>query len=947
MNRHVVAGMLGLALAGCAQDRSILSRSRAPLPAVELPSVPSIHETINKENAEVDPGSVRSGHPAELADQGEAPRVAGASREADPSSPAGRPAPFADRVRGTPRPRAEASRPPVTADTSEPARDQGPAPAPAEPRNQPEPLPEAGNPTSLPPANENAAPAPTRPETRPADLPTAPDPGPSAGPVVLPTPSSTAAGRVKVPVPGATPSPGSFKAEGLGDLKRDPLLGSDPDLMPPMDMAPAPGSPKGGGTEAPKIPATVPVLDPPSGASSTPSPPPAVEPIPTLPPPTTPAPPALPPPAAPPAGSGASVPSVDPLLGPNPEIMPEVRMPPRRAASDPAAAPTGPVRRLEVSPQAGLPPLVRDLPKNGRSRDAQPAPAAPAPAAPAEGLSSPIPAEAPVPSPGEAASPVGPTADPTTTPDWATDPTPTPAPVGNPAPPPRRNGERPPAPAPAGSDAGPLAPSELPPPVQAPATPGGDPLLGPNPEIMPPVKAPTVPARRPAPAPPPRATPTPAADPAPAPQPAPTPVASPAPVPTAAPAPVPGRAPAADPLAEPVELPPLSDPPAAKSGEPGSAMLATPGGSVGFASVPVSAPPAKTTAREPETPSAPSEPAAVRSEPMTRSVFEAGRAAARVGDDVITLHELKVAVAQRRKGMPTDRPLSTQERTMLARMVLNDLVDRSVVLQEAKHELKNQKNYKAIMDAADKLWMEEELPPMLRRQAAANIYELQQKLADKGESLDETRQQFRLEFLSRGYLEQKLGPKMRVDLHEMRDYYMTHLKDFDLPAQVTWREVLVEVDKSKSRAEAGRRADALLARLRRGEDFAKVAAGDSDGPNKAKGGFWQTTPGSYAVPAVNAALASLPVGRISGVLEGPTSYHVVRVEGRRRAGPATFAEVQDKIKRAIRQEKVHRESTAYLDKLRKRTYIHTVFDDPGVVPASAERVDPAAAPPRR
>jgi len=149
----------------------------------------------------------------------------------------------------------------------------------------------------------------------------------------------------------------------------------------------------------------------------------------------------------------------------------------------------------------------------------------------------------------------------------------------------------------------------------------------------------------------------------------------------------------------------------------------------------------------------------------------------------------------------------------------------------------------------------------------------------------------------------------------------------------------VEVGKHPDRRAARRKADALLARLRRGEDFAALARAESDGPSKAEGGYWQTSPGGYAVPAVNAALGTLPVGQLSPVLEGPTSYHVVRVEARREAGPATFAEVQDRIKKAVHAEKVARESNAYLEKLRKNTLVTTVFDNPaiqrtsGVMPA--------------
>src|SRR5262245_58822864 len=62
MKRHLVAGVLGLALAGCAQSRSALPNRGAPsLGPVGLTTFPSIHESINRENPRVDPIALREG----------------------------------------------------------------------------------------------------------------------------------------------------------------------------------------------------------------------------------------------------------------------------------------------------------------------------------------------------------------------------------------------------------------------------------------------------------------------------------------------------------------------------------------------------------------------------------------------------------------------------------------------------------------------------------------------------------------------------------------------------------------------------------------------------------------------------------------------------------------------------------------------------------------------
>jgi peptidyl-prolyl cis-trans isomerase SurA len=325
--------------------------------------------------------------------------------------------------------------------------------------------------------------------------------------------------------------------------------------------------------------------------------------------------------------------------------------------------------------------------------------------------------------------------------------------------------------------------------------------------------------------------------------------------------------------------------------------------------------------------------AQLQSEVRARHLKTAGKAAATIGDDVITLHELTAAVRERFKSIPPNQRPSKDQINMVAASVLNDMIDRSILFQEAKREIKKPEQMQSILSKADEFWREEDLPGLLKRYAAENEYALKQKLEESGQSLDQIREAYRENFVAQGYMKAKVGPRISVALPEMRRYYYEHQHDFDRPPLVTWREIVLDFDKFASRAQARERADAVLARLRRGEDFARVAASDSQGPNRAKGGLWETSPGGYAVASVNSALESLPIGQISQVIEGPTSYHIVRVEARRAAGPAPFGDVQDNIKRTLFEQKSQHEINAFIEKLRKQTFITTMFDGTASDPA--------------
>jgi parvulin-like peptidyl-prolyl isomerase len=321
---------------------------------------------------------------------------------------------------------------------------------------------------------------------------------------------------------------------------------------------------------------------------------------------------------------------------------------------------------------------------------------------------------------------------------------------------------------------------------------------------------------------------------------------------------------------------------------------------------------------------------------------EAGFSVARVGDEVITSHDLIVAAREQLHRQPdlnsqlrfdTNEELEKHKQVpMVVKYTLDSLIERSLLVQEAKHAIKDSKQLDKMMEIAEQVWRTEQVPQLKQRFSAETEQQLKEKLAASGRSLDHMHTTFRQDFLGQGYLQDRLKDKLKIELPDELKYYNDHINDreFQLPAQITWRELVVETNRYPSRQEAQKKASALLEKLRRGEDFAKLARAESDGPSSSRneGGLMQTSPGSYAVQAVNQALGSLPVGKVSGILEGPTSLHIVRVEGRRPAGPASFEDLRQKIRPMLFDEKVKTERTAFINKLRQRTLIQTMFDAP-------------------
>jgi peptidyl-prolyl cis-trans isomerase SurA len=250
--------------------------------------------------------------------------------------------------------------------------------------------------------------------------------------------------------------------------------------------------------------------------------------------------------------------------------------------------------------------------------------------------------------------------------------------------------------------------------------------------------------------------------------------------------------------------------------------------------------------------------------------------------------------------------------------------------------MKKPKQWEGFEKFVDDKWKTQHLAQLRKKYGVTNDVELRAKLSERGESLDDMKEAFRLDNMAQEFLMSQVGPRLKPSMPAMLGYYHEHIKAFDRPAQVTWREIVVRIDENLDRVKARRKADELLARLRRGDDFAKLAKAESQGPTAEKGGAWETSPDSHASPAVNHALSALRVGEISQILEASDGFHILRVEARRAAGPAPFGEVQTQITKVIFEENYEREVGAYLRKLRKRTPIATKFDQTDSAPSTTK-----------
>lgn len=107
----------------------------------------------------------------------------------------------------------------------------------------------------------------------------------------------------------------------------------------------------------------------------------------------------------------------------------------------------------------------------------------------------------------------------------------------------------------------------------------------------------------------------------------------------------------------------------------------------------------------------------------------------------------------------------------------------------------------------------------------------------------------------------------------------------------------------KEKAEKKKKAEDILAKVKAGEDFAKLAKENSEDPGSAKnGGDLNFFGKGVMVPEFENTAFSLEKGKISDLVESQFGYHIIKVTDKiNEINP--FAEVKDQIKEKIEQEK--------------------------------------------
>jgi peptidyl-prolyl cis-trans isomerase C len=199
--------------------------------------------------------------------------------------------------------------------------------------------------------------------------------------------------------------------------------------------------------------------------------------------------------------------------------------------------------------------------------------------------------------------------------------------------------------------------------------------------------------------------------------------------------------------------------------------------------------------------------------------------------------------------------------------------------------------------------------------------QLAETLAKQGMTADAIKGRIAIGLAIQKWIEEKVATNIKVSDEDAEKFYNENLERFKKPETVRASHILVKVDeidpeKAKTmtdeqkkkasdelKQQALKKAQDILAKLKQGGDFAKLAVENSACPSKEKGGDLGAFERGKMTPVFEKAAFSLKPGEMSDVVETEFGYHIIKTTEKIDSGTTPFNEVKGFLVEGLKKQK--------------------------------------------
>jgi peptidyl-prolyl cis-trans isomerase C len=296
---------------------------------------------------------------------------------------------------------------------------------------------------------------------------------------------------------------------------------------------------------------------------------------------------------------------------------------------------------------------------------------------------------------------------------------------------------------------------------------------------------------------------------------------------------------------------------------------------------------------------------------------EPAKIAAKVDNRTIDMESFEKEVAKfmmQYRGAQGNLPpgLKQQVRTQ----AINTLINREILLLES-----DKRGIKADKEEVEKgiKSVQGRFPSQKEFQAALKQMKLTQK-----EFEDQYLQQSRIQAL----LEEEIISKITIKEDEAKAYFDANPEQFEQKEQIRTRHILIKVEQTadeKTKAEARKKLVDIQKKIMSGEDFAEMAKQHSQGPSNVKGGDLGYFSKGQMVKPFETAAFKLAKDEVSDIVETRFGYHLIKMLDHKKPQKAVYADSKQQIMAKLKNERIQKEVSAYIKKLRQDAKIENLI----------------------
>lgn len=294
------------------------------------------------------------------------------------------------------------------------------------------------------------------------------------------------------------------------------------------------------------------------------------------------------------------------------------------------------------------------------------------------------------------------------------------------------------------------------------------------------------------------------------------------------------------------------------------------------------------------------------------SVAEAalsGKVVVKVGGKNITMQDI-----QRQESMLTQQLQGYADSAQIASMkstIQKQAVDNAInrVLLEGALAKAGAK--------ADKKTLDERMDYFRKNFVSDEAYNAD--LAKRGMTAEQFRREIEIGILAEELFNKRTAGIKPVSEQDARAFYDNNEDRFVQPERVKASHILLQVNKDDTdaiRAQKKAEAQRILGELKKGADFAELAKKYSDCPSKQQGGDLGYFERGRMDPTFEKAAFGLKKGQMSGVVETPFGYHIIKAVDHAAANTAPFEQTKENIMQYLTEQKKQQSLTSYFDSLR-------------------------------